>query len=284
MHILLLAILVFSSVNGSQPQTHLTESFARDRYEHAAIPYWLYQGLTLYLAHYFSDEEIATFKRTAHTLPTLQELENCSEQDDEHFAQINGFMASYLLVEFIDTAWNREKLLAIVQDYPNFENILRYLKKDVEKHWIYHTFFTAHAFQSGDQALKPLMKDLLLTFKKSLSRPYKNRTTPELEDILSSFTDYKTKIIESDNHVLTIIQNNSAIAGWALFSLQSTSKAMLEALCIHPEYRNHDISNKLVAALHQNFRHIKSITTVNKNMNLKTPYFCGTFDCEKKES
>ena len=157
-------------------------------------------------------------------------------------------------------------------------------EKDVEKHWAYHTFFTTHAFKSGDPSLAPLMKDLLLTFKKAISMPYKKKPVSQLEEILSSFSEYKTKIIESDNHLFIMIQNNTAVAGWALFSLQSESKTILEALCIHPDYRHYDIGKKLVAAVNKNFRTIKSITTVNGNMNLRLPYFCGAFDFEKKEN
>jgi len=253
-----------------------------DTYSHANTPYWLRQGLSLYLAHAIPDEAIEIFKSTATTLPTLEELESISAQDSERFAELNGFIASYLLVEFIDKAWNREKLLAIVEDYANFENILRYLKKDIEKHWNYHTFFTTRAYKCGDQSLMPLMKDLLVTFKKALCAPYKNKSVPELDEVLSSFNDYKTKIIESDNHLLIIIQNNTDVAGWALFSLEPESHATLEALCIHPAYRKYDINKKLVHAVHKNFRAVKSITTINKDISYKTPYFCGVFDGEKK--
>lgn len=262
----------------------LAELFIVDKYPHAEIPRWLHQGLALYLAHYMSDEAIEKFKNNATALPTLEELESVSTEDNERFAELNGFMASYLLVEFIDKAWNREKLLAVVEDYANFENILRYLKKDVEKHWMYHTFFTTHAFKSGDQSVMPLMKNLLVTYKKAVCTPYKNKFVPQLDEILSSFNEYKTKIIESNDHLLIVIQNKTDIAGWALFSAQSESHITLQALCIHPAYRGYDINKKLVNAVRKNFRTVKSITTVNKDINYKTPCFCGVFDHEKNKN
>lgn len=260
----------------------LAKLFITDKYPNANIPQWLYHGLALYLAHYFSDEAIKVFKDTATALPTLQDLENLSIENNECPTRLNPLITSYLLAEFIDKAWNREKLLAIVEDYANFENIVCYLKKDVEKHWMYHTFFTTQAFKSGDRSLIPLIKNLLVTYKKALCAPYKKRSVPQLDEVLSSFNDYKTKIIESNDHLLIVIQNNADIAGWALFSVQSESHITLQVLCIHPEYRIYDINKRLIDAVRKNFRTVKSITTVNKDMNYKTPYFCGIFDGEKK--
>ncbi len=250
----------------------------------SGTPRWLHCGMTLYLDHYFSDEEVAIFKKTATTLPTLEELESIEKEDDERFAELNAFMASYLLVQFIDTQWNREKLLALIDNYADFEQILRFTKKDVEKHWKYHTFFTTHAFKSGDSSLASLIPDLLDTFCKALSFPLKNKSIPAAEEIASSFDNYRTRILESDDHLLIMIQDNRAVAGWALFSLQSESGVLLEAFCIHPDYREYDIRTKLMSAVHQKVRAIKSITTINDKMDLKTPYFCGAFNYVKNES
>lgn len=255
----------------------LAQLFIADKYQNVDIPEWLQQGLALYLADYISDEEVEIFKNSTNTLPTLEELENSTTHDNEKYEQHNA-IASYLLVKFIDTQWKREKLLAVIDNYAQLESILRYPKKDIEKHWNYNTFFTVHAFKSGDPALTPLIKDLFMTFKRALSAPHKKRTVPQLEEIVSSFTDYEKKIIESDNHLLITIENNIDIAGWALFSLQSESRVILQAACIDPEYRQYDIGTKLINAVNKKFRHIKSITTANPNMNLKTPCFCGHFD------
>jgi hypothetical protein len=249
---------------------------------HTDTPRWLHQGMELYLDHYFSDEKIETFKNTATALPTLQELE--SVEDDERFAELNGPLASYLLVQFIDTQWGREKLFALIDNYADFENILRFTKKNVEKHWMYHTLFTTHAFKSGDPSLASLIPDLLSTFSKALSLSPKNRTAPEPKEIAASFNNYRTKMLESDDHLLIMIQDNTAVAGWALFSLQSESSVLLEAFCIHPDYRNYDIQTKLMSAVHRKVRTIKSITTINSKMDLRTPYFCGAFDYAPSEN
>ena len=244
-------------------------------------PHWLQQGLELYLTHYFSNEEIEHFKQTAKTLPTIEELENVTTDENEHPAELNDPMASYLLVQFIDAQWGREKLLSLLDNYADFETILRSSKKNIEKYWTYETLFKTFAFKSGNPELISLMNDLFTTFKESLTVPHKRRIIPELEEIVSSFKAYETKIIESDNHLLVIIQNNAAIAGWALFSIESESRVILDILCIHPEYHQYDISRKLITAIHHHFHTIKSITTVGKHTNLRTPYFCGAFDFKK---
>lgn len=110
----------------------LAELFISDKYSHHNnIPRWLHQGVALYFADYFSSLSIEKFIQKAQPLPLLEQLENIRNEDNESFAKLNGFISSYLLVKFIDTLWSRFDLLALLDDYSNFEKILKHSKKDV---------------------------------------------------------------------------------------------------------------------------------------------------------
>jgi hypothetical protein len=235
-------------------------------------PQWLHQGFTLYLDNAFSDTEINEFKKRTNILPTFQELEdidgNCMSLDD--------CIASYLLVKFIDTQWNREKLLALFDDYDNFENILRHLKKNIETHWNYCTFFETLGFKSGTFFSEQFIEDLYVPFQRALSTPRKNGKIFKMEEIFNAFQIYKDRIVNSNNRILTLIKNKNEVAGWALFIMESESNVTLEILCINPDYRIYDIGKKIISNIHKKFRTIRSIVTINKEINVKMPYFCGT--------
>lgn len=267
MRIILLTIIALSIISSSIYSQELSYS--------ENTPQWLRQGCELYFGDHFSPESVEDFINNVQALPTLQDLESLDTDPIES----NTSMTSYLLVKFIDTQWNRAKLLELIDDYENFETVLGFLKKDVEKHWFYHTLFRTHAFKSGDTRIALFIDDLLETLKKATSITHKkNKSAFEQSDIEIVFDNYKAKMLESDNHLLIIIETNAAVAGWALFSLQSDSRVLLEALCVNPDYRTQDIHQKLVAAVNQKFRTIKTITTANQKMNVKLPYFCGSLD------
>ena len=262
--------------------TNLAELFIIDKYPHTNIPRWLHQGTALYFANYFSDASVEKFINTVEILPSLEQLENIDKEDNQGFAELDGFIVSYLLVRFIDTQWNRATLLALLDNYADFENILGFLKKSVEIHWSQSILLKTHVLESGNPSLYLPTKDLLSTLKKAISATYKKYTCELEPQIVSAFDTSIEKFTHSNNQLLAIIQTNTTIAGWALFSIEPQHRATLEIVCINPDYRRQDIGKKLIASIHKKFPTIASIAASTRKMNVKTPCFCGTLDFEKK--
>ena len=248
-------------------------------------PILLRQGLALYLADYFPQTFLEKIKNSLKTLPSLRELEdniaikeNNLTHDQFIDAFIAEFIAPYLFVEFIDTQWNRETLLNLLNNYVDFENILNFRKKDVEKHWHYCSLFKTYGFKSGDEGISCIMDDIFYTFEQALNASQKDDQSLSNELIMHSFEKYRKNLEKSDNHILMVIKTNQIIAGWALFSLQSEQHAMLEVMCIHPEYKKYDLGRKLVNGIPQKFNTVKSIITMNKDITIKSSYFCGNLE------
>lgn len=237
-------------------------------------PQWLSRGIDLYFADYFPETTIEQFKNNIKELPTFEQLESLGTNNTQSFTD-NELLSSYLLAKFIDEEWNRETLLSLLDNYENLEKTLKFTKKDIEHYWHYSVLYRPYGFRSGDYWITLIIDDIFNTFTKALSAPQKNMPSFSDEQIVQAFESYKMKFMDPDTYILIAIQTNSAIAGWALFSVQSERAVTLEALCINPEHKKYDIGKKLLHFLSQKFRSIKSITTMNKNISTKTTYFCG---------
>jgi RNA polymerase sigma-70 factor (ECF subfamily) len=121
-----------SNING------LVMLYINDKYKnHDAIPRWLCQGVSLYKAHFYSSENIA-HKLTQNTLalPTLEQLESVDKNNTLAFDKLNGFKASFSMVQFIDQKWGWRSILALLEDYSKFEEIVGLTKDEFRDQWI----------------------------------------------------------------------------------------------------------------------------------------------------
>lgn len=114
----------------------LVAAFIYNKYSHHdSIPRWLHQGIAHYKVNHFSQNTIDSLKKEM-DLPTLEELESIDKTADIAFNQINGFIISQALVQFICENWGWELILNLLEDYSRFEEILNVSKEEFRLQWI----------------------------------------------------------------------------------------------------------------------------------------------------
>ncbi len=115
----------------------LVAVFIYNKYpKHGLIPRWLHQGVSLYKANYFSNTTLRSLNKNMDALPTLEQLESINKEDDVAFNNANGFIISQALVQLIYEQWGWNSILALLEDYSKFEEVLKVSKKDFYAQWI----------------------------------------------------------------------------------------------------------------------------------------------------
>jgi hypothetical protein len=115
----------------------LVAVFIYNKYpKHGFIPRWLHQGVGLYKANYFSSNTLKSLDKNIDALPALKQLESINKEDDVAFNNANGFQVSQSLVQFMYEKWGWNSILALLEDYSKFEEILNVNKEEFHAQWI----------------------------------------------------------------------------------------------------------------------------------------------------
>jgi len=111
----------------------MTDLFIKDAYKNT-IPWWLVMGVGLWITKYVNYQtRLETLAKNHDQIPTLSQLNtvNAIEFDKHH-----GFACSYSLVEFINTTWGWDKVVALLANYAEIKNVLGIDEETLRTQWI----------------------------------------------------------------------------------------------------------------------------------------------------
>ena len=104
---------------------------------HQSIPYWLHQGVALYVAQFFDPDKVRTTlaQELDKVVPTIAQLDVIPKYDTIAFDTYDGFRVSYSIVEFIDTQWGWDTVIQILNNYTHFESVVGVSKNTFTEQW-----------------------------------------------------------------------------------------------------------------------------------------------------
>jgi len=105
-----------------------------EKYQDAHVPRWLRQGVALYLTAYYKIRSLHDLTQINSHIPTIEELE--TSESTGSFDAINGFFASYSLVQYLDTAYGWNMILQIIENYSKLEELTQKNKEEIRNDWL----------------------------------------------------------------------------------------------------------------------------------------------------
>jgi len=115
--------------------THIAVSYARGDKGWTTLPRWLNEGYAQYEAGQINEHirKIVESSVIAKTPPTWTQLDTASVME---FGNMNGYGLSVTIVEFLVVTYGIEKLVLLIKEPENFENIYGLSENTLEKKWI----------------------------------------------------------------------------------------------------------------------------------------------------
>lgn len=114
---------------------HIAVSYARGDKGWTTLPRWLNEGYAQYEAGQINEHirKIVESSVIAMTPPTWTQLATASVLE---FGNMNGYGLSVTIVEFLVVTYGIEKLVLLIKEPENFENIYGLSENTLEKQWI----------------------------------------------------------------------------------------------------------------------------------------------------
>jgi hypothetical protein len=114
---------------------HIAVSYARGDKGWTTLPRWLNEGYAQYEAGQINEHirKIVESSVIAKTPPTWTQLDTASVME---FGNMNGYGLSVTIVEFLVVTYGIEKLVLLIKEPENFENIYGLSENTLEKQWI----------------------------------------------------------------------------------------------------------------------------------------------------
>ena len=114
---------------------HIAVSYARGDKGWTTLPRWLNEGYAQYEAGQINEHirKIVESSVIAKTPPTWTQLATASVME---FGNMNGYGLSVTIVEFLVVTYGIEKLVLLIKEPENFENIYGLSENTLEKQWI----------------------------------------------------------------------------------------------------------------------------------------------------
>jgi len=114
---------------------HIAVSYARGDKGWTTLPRWLNEGYAQYEAGQINEHirKIVESSVKAKTPPTWTQLDTASVME---FGNMNGYGLSVTIVEFLVVTYGIEKLVLLIKEPKNFENIYGLSENTLEKQWI----------------------------------------------------------------------------------------------------------------------------------------------------
>lgn len=118
---------------------------------------------------------------------------------------------------------------------------------------------------------------------KAFKDVYKNVWSVELEEkVVATFDTYIKEWNINSNMVLITEKENDMLRGWALFKINN-DQAILELVCVDPEYCRRGIGKRLVFSILEHYPNISRIGVVTRKINTISPEFYPALGFQKTD-
>lgn len=116
-------------------------------------------------------------------------------------------------------------------------------------------------------------QELQKVYMASFGKIYKDYWTSELEQrCIDGFNNYIGQLKQNDALFLVVAKKDEQVAGWILFLCKEQS-AIIELICVNPEYQRQGIGKALIFSIKDYARHIQSLAVVTRKINAVSPIF-----------
>ncbi len=114
---------------------HIAVYYARGEKGSNTLPRWLNEGYAQYEAGQIDENirKLVEKSMIGKTPPTWSQLDNAPAME---FGQMNGYGLSVMIVEFLINKYSIDKLVLLIKEPENSENIYGLSKNDLETQWI----------------------------------------------------------------------------------------------------------------------------------------------------
>lgn len=132
----------------------------------------------------------------------------------------------------------------------------------------------------NDPQFEAALKD---TFVSAFKTIYKNEWDDRFQEyMLQIFSRYLERFKSTDDMVLVVASNESALAGWALFCHED-HHAIIELICVDPKFWRQGIGRKLVFSIQDYIPAIDHLAVVTRKANAMSPYFYESLGFKRTE-